>query len=50
VTLFDPARRWTVDPTRFKSKGRNTPYGGQTLTGQTISTIVGGRVVYQLAP
>ena len=50
VTLFDPSRRWTVDPTRFKSKGRNTPYGGQTLTGQAISTIVGGRVVYQLAP
>ncbi|MFM8781063.1 MAG: dihydroorotase, partial [Gemmatimonadota bacterium] len=48
VTLFDPTRQWTVDPARFKSKGRNTPYGGQTLTGQAVCTIVGGRVVHQL--
>ncbi|MBM3898985.1 MAG: dihydroorotase [Gemmatimonadetes bacterium] len=48
VTLFDPTRQWTVDPARFKSKGRNTPYGGQTLAGQAVCTIVGGRVVHQL--
>jgi dihydroorotase len=48
VTLVDPTRRWTVDAAQFKSKGRNTPYGGQTLTGQAVCTIVGGRVVHQL--
>jgi dihydroorotase len=46
VTVFDPARQWTVDPTRFKSKGRNTPYGGHELTGAAHTTIVGGRVVF----
>ena len=46
VTLFDPLRQWTVDPARFKSKGRNTPYGGQALTGQAVCTVVGGRVVH----
>ena len=48
VTVFDPARAWTVDPKRFKSKGRNTPYGGMTLRGQAICTIVGGKIVYRL--
>ncbi len=49
VTVFDPARRWAVDPTTFKSKGRNTPYGGHEFTGQARLTVVGGRVVYRAA-
>lgn len=47
VTVFDPNAQWVVDPTRFKSKGRNTPYGGVSLTGQARLTVVGGRVVYE---
>ncbi len=46
VTVFDPNRVWTVDPKQFKSKGRNTPYGGVQLTGQARYTVVGGRVVF----
>jgi dihydroorotase len=46
VSVFDPERVWTVDPKRFKSKGRNTPYGGVELRGQARLTVVGGRVVY----
>jgi dihydroorotase len=48
VTVFDPTREWTVNAAEFKSKGRNTPYGGRKLVGRAITTIVGGRVVYQL--
>ena len=33
VTVFDPDAEWTVDPARFASKGRNTPYAGQALRG-----------------
>lgn len=47
VTVFDPNRQWTVDPTKFKSKGRNTPYAGVALTGQARYTVVGGRLVYR---
>ena len=47
VTVFDPDRRWVVDASRFKSKGRNTPYGGHALVGQAHVTVVGGRVVYR---
>jgi dihydroorotase len=47
VTVFDAGAKWIVDPKRFKSKGRNTPYAGQTLQGRTRVTIVGGRVAYR---
>ena len=47
VTVVDPARPWTVDPARFQSKSRNTPFGGMKLRGQAVVTIVGGRVVWR---
>jgi len=45
VTILDPDTEWTVDPARFRSKSRNTPFGGFTLTGGPWMTIVGGNVV-----
>ncbi|HVT41262.1 MAG TPA: dihydroorotase [Gemmatimonadaceae bacterium] len=47
VTVFDPAREWTVDPSTFRSKGRNTPYGGRVLTGWVGCTVVDGRIVHR---
>jgi dihydroorotase len=44
VTVFAPDEEWIVDPKRFRSKGRNTPYAGKTLRGRVRSTIVAGRV------
>ena len=46
VTVFDPAAVWTVDPSAFLSKSRNTPFAGWELTGRPTMTIVGGRVVW----
>jgi dihydroorotase len=47
VTVFDPDATWTVDPTRFLSKGRNTPYAGQTLRGRVALTLVDGGVIHR---
>jgi len=47
VTIFDPKASWIVDASRFRSKGRNTPYAGRTLTGRTKYTLVGGQVVHR---
>ena len=47
VTVFDPEREWTVDPSQFRSKGRNTPYAGHKLSGLNVMTVVGGRVVFR---
>ena len=49
VTIFDPNVEWVVDPSRFRSKGRNTPYGGHKLRGAAVKTVVGGRVVFDSA-
>jgi dihydroorotase len=47
VTVFDPDAEWTVDPSRFRSKGRNTPYSGQKLKGRVHLTVVDGGVVFR---
>jgi dihydroorotase len=47
LTLLDPAAGWTVDPARFQSRSRNTPFGGWSVTGRPWKTIVGGRVVWE---
>jgi dihydroorotase len=46
LVLFDPGSRWRVDPSRFFSKSRNTPFAGWELTGRVVRTVVGGRTVY----
>jgi len=47
VTVFDPARRWTVRAAEFASMGRNTPFEGWELPGQVLLTILGGRVTHR---
>ena len=47
VTVFDPDAEWVVEPSRFVSKGRNTPYAGRTLTGRVRYTCVAGQMVYR---
>jgi dihydroorotase len=46
VTLLAPDLQVTIDPARFRSLSRNTPFGGWTLRGGVAATIVGGRLVF----
>jgi len=46
VTVIDPNMEWTVDPTKFISKSRNSPFAGRRLKGRAILTIVAGNLVY----
>jgi dihydroorotase len=48
ISVFAPAEEWTVDAARFRSKGRNTPYEGRTLSGRARMTVVGGSVIFRL--
>ena len=48
ITVFDPDREWTVDPKKFKSKSRNTPFAGARLRGSVVSTFVAGRAVFSV--
>ena len=45
VTILDLEAEVTVDPRRFRSRSRNTPFGGWTLRGAPWKTVVAGVVV-----
>jgi len=48
VTIIDPEFAWKVDPSRFRSKSRNTPFAGWDLRGRAETVIVAGRVKHQV--
>ncbi len=50
LVLFDPGETWTVDPARFRSKSRNTPFAGREVAGRVKRTLVGGRTRYEDPP
>jgi len=45
ITILDLDADAVVDPARFRSRSRNTPFGGWRLRGGPWKTIVGGTVV-----
>jgi dihydroorotase len=49
VVLLDPAAEWTVNPSAFRSRSRNTPFGGRAVRGRAVTTIVRGQVVFRLS-
>ncbi len=49
ITIIDPQRSWTVDPSVLRSRSRNTPYEGWNLKGRAVRVLVGGETRYQLS-
>jgi dihydroorotase len=47
LTLLDLDARATVNPDRFRSLARNTPFAGLRLRGWPAATIVGGKPVWK---
>jgi len=47
LVLVDPARAWTVEPARLRTKSKNTPFLGQTVKGMVLATVVAGHVVFE---
>ncbi len=50
VAIVDQQEEWEVDPSKFRSKSRNTPFVGWKVKGRVLTTIVGGRVVFEAGP
>jgi len=46
IVIFDKNEKWRVDANTFKSKSRNTPFNGMTLTGKVKMTMLGGKITY----
>ena len=47
VVIIDPQAQWEVDPGKFRSKSRNTPFAGWKVKGLVLTTFVRGRVVFE---
>ena len=43
VIVVDPARTWMFSSEEIRSKSKNSPFIGRTLTGQAVHTFVSGR-------
>ena len=48
LVLIDPEAEWAIDSAAFASKGRNTPFDGETVVGRVVRTLVGGNTVWRL--
>jgi len=47
VAVIDAEREWKVDPQRFYSRSRNSPFAGWTLRGKVVKTFVAGKLVHE---
>ena len=46
LVLVDPAKTWTVEAARLRTKSKNTPFLGQTVKGMVMLTLVSGAVAF----
>ncbi len=47
LMIADINEKWTIDPDKFVSKGKNNPFKGMELEGVVKYTIVDGEIKYQ---
>ena len=48
IVIADPKEQYKIDVNEFISKGKNTPFHGKEVVGRVTTTIVAGKVVYQI--
>jgi dihydroorotase len=46
LTIFDPDLAWRIDPDRFRSKSKNSPFDDYPTRGKALATVVDGRIIY----
>ena len=47
LMLFDPEVSWKIDPVKFYSKSKNSPFDGRPVQGRVLKTLVDGRLVFE---
>lgn len=48
LVVFAPDQGWQVDPVKFKSKSKNSPFDGRPMQGVVLRTVVDGRTVHRV--
>ena len=47
ITLFDEKMEYTIDPSQFRSRSKNSPYKGWKVRGKVLRTLVNGKTVFK---
>jgi dihydroorotase len=47
ITLFDENMEYTIDPSQFRSRSKNSPYKGWKVRGKVLRTLVNGKTVFK---
>jgi dihydroorotase len=47
ITLIDPNLEYTIEPSLFRSRSRNSPFVGMKAKGKPVMTMVAGRIVFE---
>ena len=47
ISIFDTKKEWTVDVSKFESKGKNCVFKGKKLKGKAVHAIVNGKIKMQ---
>ena len=48
IVIFDPQSKYCIEPEKFKSRSKNSPYKGWQVRGQILHTLVAGKTVYSV--
>jgi dihydroorotase len=49
LLVFHPERAWKIEPDRFASKSKNSPFEGLPVQGRVQRTVVDGRALFEAA-
>jgi len=47
IAVFDIDNEFVFDKNKMLTKGRNTPFDGFKLYGETMLTVMGGNITYE---
>lgn len=47
LCVYDLNKEWIINPEKFLSMGRATPFGGKTVNGACVMTFCNGKIVYK---
>ena len=48
IIVFDLEKPWKINPEKFYSKSKNTPFDGMLVEGKNLMTFIDGRLVFDI--
>lgn len=46
ICVYDLGKEYAIDPEKFETKGRSTPFSGRKVYGENIMTVIGGKIAW----